>query len=136
MDAVKYKSVPIPSLDQPTPQQAKALAKCSSMNLYYGLGAPADPVRARLCAYTELGEKRANDDYFLGADTLMMVYANGRGVARNLDLALRFACEGNTMPDSGSRVQHLVELKPKNSKEPDFDVCEDLPRSVMEHWLV
>ncbi len=105
------------------------------MDLYYGLGAPADPEKARLCAYTELGQKRAEDDYFLGGDILMMVYANGRGVARNLDLALRFACDGNTMPDSGPRVQHLEELKAKNSKDSDFDVCDDIPRPIMFHGI-
>src|SRR5260370_26371045 len=65
----------------------------------------------------------------------MMVYANGRGVARNLDLALRFACDGNTMPDSGPRVQHLEELKAKNSKDSDFDVCDDIPRPIMFHGI-
>src|SRR5260370_11534649 len=75
----KYKNVRIPNGDQPTPQQAKALTRCSSVNLYYGLDGPADLNKARLCAYVEMAGKQAHDEYFWGPAILTMVYANGKG---------------------------------------------------------
>jgi uncharacterized protein YecT (DUF1311 family) len=131
----KYKSVRIPSGDQPSPQQAKTLAKCSSVNLYYGLGGPADPDKARLCAYVEIAGKQTHDEYFWGPAILAMVYANGQGSARNFDLALRFACEADALGSADARIQHLEEFKAKNWKGSDFDVCDDISRSVMEHGL-
>jgi hypothetical protein len=101
----KYKNVPIPSGDQPSPRQAKTLAECSSVNLYYGLGGPADPDKARLCAYAEIaGKQRGDDEYFLGPAILAMAYANGKGATRNFDLALRFACAADSLGSAGARI--------------------------------
>ena len=48
------KDVELPAADQPTPAEEKALAKCVSADLYFGFGQPADPVKARKCAYAEI----------------------------------------------------------------------------------
>jgi uncharacterized protein YecT (DUF1311 family) len=117
----KYKRIPIPSGDEPTPAQAKALAKCTSSDLYYGIGQPADPARARLCAYVEIaGGGVPNQPVFWGPAILIMVYANGSGIARNFDLALRFECE---FQGDQYRIQYLEELKAKDWKGSDFDLC-------------
>ena len=46
--------VELPAADRPTAAEEKALASCASVDFYYGLGAPADPVKARKCAYAEM----------------------------------------------------------------------------------
>src|SRR5258708_1331388 len=70
------------------------LKNCDSEALYYGYDRPADPSAALQCAYYE----RAHQDpsvvaAFAGPGVLTMLYANGKGVRRNYDLAIRFACE-------------------------------------------
>jgi hypothetical protein len=40
---------------------------------------------------------------------LTMIYANGKGAARNFDLALKFACEVDGAPaENGYRLEHLL----------------------------
>jgi len=128
----KYKAVPIPEADKPTPAQLETLKDCESVILYYGLyDVPSDPAQARLCAFTETAEGRHTPDlgqtdqpgttpYFWGPAILMMVYANGNGATRNLDLALRFACE----VDPTGRIQHLEQMKAQNWKGTDYDFCD------------
>src|SRR5215475_7565406 len=48
------KDVQLPAADRPTAAEAKTLSKCSSVDLYFGFGQPADPVKARKCAYAEI----------------------------------------------------------------------------------
>ena len=43
-----------PASDRPTAAQERGLQGCSSEALYYGIGMPADPVRARQCAFLEM----------------------------------------------------------------------------------
>jgi hypothetical protein len=128
----KYKAIPIPEADKPTPEQLETLKDCESVILYYGLyDVPSDPAQARLCAYTETAEGRHVPElgrteephsipYFWGPAILMMVYANGKGAARNFDLALHFACE----IDPSARIQHLEQLKAQNWKGSNYDFCD------------
>jgi uncharacterized protein YecT (DUF1311 family) len=74
----------------PEPSGAEA-ATCDSISTYYGIGRPRDFVAARACAQAE----RAHHEFFDidGPGVLMMIYANGEGVPRNLGRARAFACE-------------------------------------------
>ena len=72
------------------PAEEKALAKCVSADLYFGFGQPADPVKARKCAYAEMD--RDAKAPIGGKAILMMVYANGNGATRNFDAAIKLAC--------------------------------------------
>lgn len=117
-----------PARDLPTPAQARALKGCDSEKLYYGHGAKPDYVRARHCAMIEA---QGSDDLAFGGSTILMqVYANGLGVARNLDLATAYGCRvwGAPMELSG-RIAHLQQLKAK--PETDFDVCDDITSGMM-----
>src|SRR3954464_6255103 len=71
------KDVELPAADRPTPAEEKALAKCVSVDLYYGFGQPADPMKARKCAYAEMD--RDAKVPIGGRSMLMMIYANGNG---------------------------------------------------------
>jgi hypothetical protein len=120
----KYESVRIPPGDQPTAAQVKALGDCDSGDLYYGSNHPPDYVKARLCAYAKIARNESRLGGFDGSTILMMVYANGKGVARNFDLAMRFACQASSY--TTERLQHLEKLKAENWKGSDFDYCDDV----------
>src|SRR6478609_7976771 len=71
------KDVELPAADKPTPAEEKSLASCVSVDLYFGFGQTADPIKARKCAYAEIDR---NDKTLIGGKAiLMMIYANGNG---------------------------------------------------------
>ena len=85
-----------PASDRPDAATAAALGKsCNAEALYYGIGMPADPVKARQCALIEEDAGKASPydaGRFGGTAMLMTIYANGVGAARDLDLATALAC--------------------------------------------
>lgn len=117
-----------PEADLPTPAEAAALKGCDSEALYYGGKQPADAKRARLCAFAESGGgEGASDAVFSGQTILMMLYANGRGVKPDLDLAIHYACNIDGAPmESDGRVKHLAELKARGPGKDPFDFCDDI----------
>lgn len=120
-----------PSADLPTPAQAAELKGCDSEALYYGEGMRADPVRARLCAFAEsAGGEKDGEGFFSGRTILMMLYANGKGVARDLGLATHYACNLDGAPfENDGRVRHLAEMKTRPGA---FDVCDDITSGYAE----
>lgn len=125
------RNTPFPSGDRTLPEATKGLESCSSMDLYFGFDRPADPVKARQCAYLEMD--RGDDEVFGGSSILMMIYANGKGARRNLDLAIKLACgiEGAPAEVEG-RVAHLARLKRENWQGDDFSLCDDITSGFME----
>lgn len=117
------KDVELPAADRPTPAEEKALAKCVSVDIYYGFGQTADPAKARKCAYAEMDR---NDKAPIGGKAiLMMVYANGNGAARNFDAAIKLACSlGGAPGDDAGRVYQLDRLKKQNWTGNNFSVCD------------
>jgi uncharacterized protein YecT (DUF1311 family) len=113
-----------PAADRPNAAQAQALKGCDSEKLYYGIGIPADPVKARQCAFLEAD--KGDESVFGGRTMLMMVYANGKGAARNLDVAIHLACGIEGAPaESHGRVTHLAALRRKAGSG-GFDYCDDI----------
>jgi hypothetical protein len=117
------KDVELPAADRPTPAEEKALAKCVSVDLYFGFGQTADPAKARKCAYAEMDR---NDKALIGGKAiLMMVYANGNGATRNYDAAIKLACSiGGAPGDDAGRVYQLDRLKKQNWAGNNFSVCD------------
>jgi hypothetical protein len=118
------KDAELPAADHPSASEEKALARCSSADLYFGFGQAADPEKARKCAYAEIDR---NDKALLGGKAiLMMVYANGKGAQRNFDVALKFACAipGDGPGDAAGRVHQLDRLKKANWAGSNFSVCD------------
>ncbi|HET9639330.1 MAG TPA: lysozyme inhibitor LprI family protein [Allosphingosinicella sp.] len=114
-----------PASDRPDPAQAAALKGCDSEALYYGIGRPADPVRARQCAFLEA--EREDAGVFSGRTMLMTIYANGRGAKRDLEVATHLACGLDGAPmESHGRVSHLAEAKAKGWSGQDFHFCDDI----------
>ncbi|MEA3062324.1 MAG: hypothetical protein QOJ94_2105 [Sphingomonadales bacterium] len=119
----KLKDREPPATDRPDPAAARALDGCDSEKLYYGIGMLADPVKARQCAFLEADSE--DDGPFSGRAMLMTIYANGKGAARNLDVAIHLACgiEGAPMEMLG-RIEDLTERRTKGGG--DFDYCDDI----------
>jgi uncharacterized protein YecT (DUF1311 family) len=113
-----------PAADRPTAAQRSALKGCDSEALYYGIGMPADPARARLCAFME-AEGEGSQSPFSGEAMLMTIYANGVGARRDLDYATHLACRIDGAPaETHGRVTHLAELKASGGPGTRFHFCD------------
>lgn len=107
------------------------LAGCSAVRLYYGIGTPVDHVRARQCALATPGD---DQPFREDRGVLMMVYANGQGVARDFTLARKAACEAGGAPaEVAGRLEHLAEMEAGRSKG-SIDVCDDATSGYMGGW--
>jgi hypothetical protein len=127
----RFANAPIPEAELPHDAPGAA-AGCDAEALYYGIDAPADYAAARRCAYRELDVDGAPP--IGGPEVLMMIYANGRGVPQNLDLALRFACRAFGAPaELAARVGRLWQARSSTApKWPrPFDVCDDVTSGYM-----
>lgn len=114
-----------PAADRPDAAAAKALEGCDSEALYYGIGMPADPVKARQCAFLE-AETEDYGDPFAGRAMLMTIYANGVGAARDLDVAAHLACRTWWAPaEADARVLRLARAKTEGWTGTDFHYCDE-----------
>ena len=126
----KAEKIQLPAKDRPDTETAKSLNGCKSEDLYYGFGNTPDPVKARYCAYLEMDQE--DSFVFGGSSTLMMIYANGKGVKKNVDFAVKFACKLEGAPaEMEYRIQHLLDLKSNKSSKP-FDLCDDITSGFMQ----
>ena len=71
---------------------------------------------------------------FYGPGVLTMLYANGKGVPRNYDLAIRFACEQDVAAEAEQalRIGHLEYLRANGPQARNFDLCNDVPSGQNE----
>lgn len=130
-DCQKVKISDFPKKDIPS-NDYKSISQEKSYKYYYGIGVPIDYVKARKLAFNEMKKHTDKEDIFEGSTILMMLYANGYGVERNLDISIRLACanvEGAHAEISG-RVEHLKEIKSAGSNE-RFDICDDITSGFM-----
>jgi uncharacterized protein YecT (DUF1311 family) len=116
----------MPDADLPAPQARAALAGCEPANLYYDTLSLAEPgqaawQRVRYCAVVR------------GDDTvLMMLYANGLGVAKNTAFAINRACRIEAAPaETDARVMHLATGKTYARTGKAFDQCDDITSGYM-----
>ena len=99
---------------------------------YYGIGVPVDYEKARRFAFMEMAALNGKEDPLEGSSILLMLYANGFGVQRNLDISIRLACanvSGATAEVEG-RLQHLKDIQSGKNKEV-FDICDDATSGYM-----
>ncbi|HEX5183985.1 MAG TPA: lysozyme inhibitor LprI family protein [Allosphingosinicella sp.] len=118
-----------PAADRPDAGTAASLKGCDSEKLYYGIGMKADPVRARQCAFLQMRRDPPHFG-FAGQAMLMIIYANGVGAKRDLDVATHLACGLDAGADEmNQRVLHLARLKAKGWSGHDFGFCDDASSS-------
>jgi hypothetical protein len=119
-----------PARDKPTPAQ-RAATQHASRDYYYGIGIPVDYIKARHAAFAEL--ERNEGFVFGGGSVLMMLYANGFGVTRDLELAIRLACAFEGAPaEIEGRVAHLKAMRDGAPRSERFDICDDITSGFME----
>lgn len=118
----KVKNTEIPLADQINPYGTVFLKNCDAEVLYYGMGQKPDANKARVCAYSN--RKKENEDgIYQSSGILLMLYANGEGVKRNIALAEQFACEIDFNP-------YIILDELKQSK--NIDVCDGLKSGYPE----
>ena len=116
-----------PAGDVPGRGEGAPAGRCDSRALYYGIGETSDPAKARACAFYEIGRADLGEDPFSGTGMLMTIYANGRGAARDLDLATALACRVPGAPaELDGRIRHLQAMKANPSEAKTFDYCDDI----------
>jgi uncharacterized protein YecT (DUF1311 family) len=127
----EVEKIPIPGADRPTSREAAALKGCDPVALYYGVDTKPNPIKARHCAFLAMDANEMGYEYHV----LSMLYANGRGVSRNIDLALRFACGIDGAPaESTYRVNGLAEFRNKDPDSTTFEVCDYVTSSQSMGW--
>ena len=121
-----------PPKDLPKDLSPGILKQENSYKYYYGIGVKIDYIKARNLAFIEMSTPDYTGNGFGGPVILMMIYANGYDVERNLDLSIRLACANvNGAPaEIEGRLDHLKEMKSTGSKE-TFDICDDLSSGFM-----
>lgn len=141
----KADNLQVPVGDTPTRADRPVLRHCKSRDLYYGIGVDTNYTVARKCAFNERAGGENED--IEGASVLMMIYANGYGAEKNLDLAVKFACEAGANIED--RILHLRELENKPPNQPlkecigdttlsadycsgKFDFCDDTTSGYMQ----
>lgn len=115
------KDLPYPVADQATAEEAKAMGKCNSSDLFFGMNGPIDQARGRKCAYLEMqGKVQATED--VGKDfgrsyrLLAFIYGNGIGVKQNYPLGEKFACHEEYTFSSQDK-EEIAELKTQVENE-------------------
>jgi uncharacterized protein YecT (DUF1311 family) len=97
--------------------------------MYYGIDQQVDYRMARYCAYAErndVGGPTGNLDADIAAPAVLaMIYAAGKGVAPNLQLAIKFACDINGAWDDGTDLAKLLaDKRQQGATRMDLDVCD------------
>jgi uncharacterized protein YecT (DUF1311 family) len=95
---------------------------CNPLGQYYGaLQSPKpDWQSVRRCAVQDRNDA-----------VLMMLYANGYGVPRDLDRAIGHACRVDSAPaELDGRIEHLQRMKAGRNGKP-FDLCDDITSGMM-----
>ena len=119
----------IPKTDQTPKDKELSIEACKSDDADFDQAKDKGSTLVRYCA---MKQKKSDDSaVFGGSSTLMMLYANGFGVQKNIPLAEKFACGLQTAPtEMESRLQHLENLKIKVGSVP-FDICDDITSGLM-----
>lgn len=128
-DCPKVSIADFPKKDLP-PAAFTSKGNKSSVSYYYGLGVPINYETARYMAFREFD--REDIGPLEGASVLLMLYANGYGVKRDLDLCIRLACGnvGFAPAEIEGRIQHLKDIKSGASHD-TFDICDDITSGYM-----
>ncbi len=125
----KATSAPLAAPELKGPLSAAQLPQCDAEGLYYGFKGAVDNAAALQCAWWQRAHPQpSRGDMFYGAGVLTMLYANGRGVAKSYDLALRFACEQTSAAPAEMeyRIGHLEALRDgKMPATKPLDLCDD-----------
>ena len=122
---VRADALPVPH----APAGVRVAEDCDAFGAYYAAG--RRNLRAiRACAlqgaYTDPHSVDSGDHTEpLASGVLAMIYAGGQGVAPNLPLAVRFACDMQDWEGDGRELGHWLEdQRLRGATRIDFDLCD------------
>lgn len=111
-----------PAADAKIPDVSASHDGCNALDTYYKTLRSKRPDWQTVyrCA------KQERDDA-----VLMMLYANGYGVRRDIDRAIAHACRvDGAVAETTPRIEHLQRIKAGQEKGP-FDLCDDVTSGMM-----
>jgi uncharacterized protein YecT (DUF1311 family) len=127
----KYAKVSVPQSDVPNEQESKNLPCAGFDDILSPTLTADDAVIARKCAFVQIDQSKIKGEADFGISgevVLIMAYANGIGVKKNLDVAIHFACalDGNEhwRDSQDDLVTALNMKKTANDNSKIFDVCD------------
>ena len=132
-DCEKVKMTDFPAKDLPTKADRLKLKGGNPWTYYYGIGVKVDYVRARHLAFMDVEQQGPKGTLLDGYAILLMLYANGFGVERNLDLSIRLACANvrGAPAEIEGRTGHLKAMQSGDSTG-IFDICDDITSGAMD----
>jgi hypothetical protein len=110
---------------------------CDSSSFYFGIGRDKDYNLARACALIErINHVDKDGSMFTGPGILSMVFANGEGAPRDLDLARRFTCENKeaTPAEIDGRLSLIDKIAITPVNPPHFDLCSTAKTATSWSW--
>jgi len=111
---------------------------CDSTAFYYGIGRDRDYDAAKSCALIErINHVEAKDGSpFPGAGILSMIYANGDGTPRDINLAKRFVCENKeaATSETAARLQVLDNIAKTPQTAGRYSLCGVATTSLTLGW--
>ncbi len=122
---ISVKDTQPPQTDLP-PLKSSSTVKCNAIDLYYETKNSKQNnkeawKKVMHCAFTENS-----------SEVLMMLYANGFGVSKNVNLAIKYACKvGGAPAEVDGRVMHLTGMK-DDEDDGVFDLCDDITSGFMQ----
>lgn len=125
-ECIRVKDDLPPKADLPSAKISSSLSACMPTDLYYEAKRKlasnnANWINVKDCAFTQ-------DE----SAVLMMLYANGFGVSKNLNLAIRYACKiGGAPAEVEMRIPHLASMS-HDSEHRIFDLCDDITSGYMQ----
>jgi len=129
------KAHPLPGPQLLGPLTSDQLPDCDERDLYYGFGKEPNYPGALQCGWYQYSHPQHRvGNMFCGPGVLAMLYANGKGVARNYDAAIRLACENPWAAEAemAYRVGHLERLRDDPSQTATFDLCDDITSGLSD----
>jgi hypothetical protein len=127
---------PLTAIHPDGPLAGDRLKNCDEIALYYGLGEKPNYPAALQCGWYQRSHPQdTNGNMFYGPGVLTMLYAKGEGVARDYDLAIRFACENGWAAEAEmtGRIAHLEQLRDSSAHAP-FDLCDDITSGLSDGY--
>ena len=111
---------------------------CDSTAFYYGIGRDRDYDAAKSCALIErINHVEAKDGSpFPGAGILSMIYANGDGTPRDINLAKRFVCENKeaATSETAARLRVLDNIAKTPQTAGRYSLCGVATTSLTLGW--
>ena len=141
-ECLAYTSVPLPAEAEAVPVP-KTSPGCASYRSYRGIGRPLNYAEARACAWKERLAQKADLQqnpkeplaWVVGGSLILAdIYYNGAGVARNVPLAKRFACESEESV-AALALEAIEKSNGARSKHP-FEFCDYAGTTFMMNFCM